>query len=144
MRAPGRIRFFTVEEANRTLPLVRRIVDDILGEHSRLQTLLGRFEGARAGGAPEVPELRDEIGRASAALEAYLAELHSIGCLFKGAPEGLVDFYSLRDGRPVFLCWKLGEEEIQYWHQLETGFRGREPLVSGALPAGGHEYGPEG
>lgn len=143
MKRRERVRFFTVEEANRTLPLVRRIVEDILAEHERLERLIGELGAARARRSAELPELRRTVAASSSALEEYLAELHAVGCLFKGSPEGLVDFYHLRGGRPVFLCWKLGEEEVAFWHELEAGYRGREPLTSGALPSSRRGYGPQ-
>lgn len=139
-----KVRFFTLEEANRTLPLVRRIVEDIVAEHERLQRLLRRLEEARRTPGAGIEPLREEVARVSSTLEGFLGELHALGCVFKGAPDGLVDFYSLRDGRPVFLCWKLGEEEIGWWHDLEAGFAGREPIGSGVLPSAGRAYGSEG
>jgi hypothetical protein len=92
--------------------------------------------------SPEIEGLREDVARASSQLEAYLVELTQIGCLFKG-PQGTVDFYSMLDERPVFLCWTLGEEEILYWHDLETGYAGREPLVSASIPVPEIGYGPE-
>lgn len=110
------VRFFSLEEANRQLPLVRRIVEDILDRHE-------------AHAADEVHALVDE--------------LHQLGCHFKGFGEGLVDWYSYYAGRPVFLCWKLGEPEIAYWHQVDAGFMGRQPILpterdafQGAPPGG--------
>ncbi|MFQ5746176.1 MAG: DUF2203 domain-containing protein [Gemmatimonadota bacterium] len=127
------VRFFTVEEANRALPLVRRIVADILEENERLEELLPRLQEARRQGGPELEAVREAVARASAGVEGYLAELDQIGCLFKGAPQGLVDFYARRDGRPVFLCWQYGEEAVQHWHELDAGYAGREPLVPASL-----------
>lgn len=95
-------RFFSLEEANRQLPLVRRIVADIMAQY-------------REGNGQEVQELVDE--------------LHDLGCFFKGFQDGLVDWYSYYAGRPVFLCWKLGEPEIAYWHQVDAGFDGRQPIL---------------
>jgi hypothetical protein len=124
--------FFTVEEANRTLPLVRRIVEDIVIESERLQELLPRFESVRVADdgtttSDDLEALRTEVALCSSRLEGYLEELTQVGCLFKG-PQGLVDFHSMREGRPVFLCWQLGEEDIRFWHELEGGFAGRQPL----------------
>lgn len=96
------VRFFSLEEANRQLPLVRRIVEDILEQHE-------------AGNADEV--------------QALVEELQELGCFFKGFSEGLVDWYSYYADRPVFLCWKLGEREIGYWHQVDAGFMGRQPIL---------------
>jgi hypothetical protein len=127
-------RFFTVAEAQRTLPLVRRIVADLMSEYPRWRAAVGRFEllsaGARAdwGETAEQAAARDEVTAAASRINEYLKELDAIGCVFKGFDAGLVDFYSLRDDRPVFLCWKLGEARIEHWHELDAGFGGRQRL----------------
>ena len=154
------VKFFTLEEANATLPLVRRIVEDIVAEGRRVEECLARLEKGRSASVgqsdehadpdmqvsfsppPEDEALREDVAKASSQLETYLAELTQIGCLFKG-PEGTVDFYSMMEGQPVFLCWTLGEEEILYWHDLETGYAGREPLVSASIPIPEIGYGPD-
>jgi hypothetical protein len=141
MTRRGDIRFFTVEEANRTLPLVRRIMADIVEENDRLQELLPALKEAR-GRARRNPsalealgQLRSDVAAISARLEGYLEELGKVGCVFKG-PQGLVDFYSMREGRPVFLCWRYGEDEIRWWHELEGGFAGRQELEPEAVTSG--------
>jgi len=55
--------------------------------------------------------------------------------VFKGFEAGLVDFYSLRDDRPIFLCWRLGEDHIGHWHEIESGFAGRQPIDGSILSA---------
>ncbi|MEN8144391.1 MAG: DUF2203 domain-containing protein [Gemmatimonadota bacterium] len=137
------VKFFTLEEANATLPLVSRIVEDIVAEGQRVEELLAELEkGHSADPTPDDGTLREDVARASSQLETYLAELTQIGCLFKG-PQGTVDFYSMLDGQPVFLCWTLGEPEILYWHDLEAGYAGRQPLVSASVPVPEIGYGPE-
>lgn len=131
---PALPRFFTVEEANRTLPLVRRIVYDILEANPRLQRRLLEFDRVAADGEvaasrQRLQDLRQAIDEDAERINAFLAELHALGCLFKGFDEGLVDFYSMRDGRPVFLCWRLGEESVAHWHEIDAGFAGRQPLL---------------
>ena len=132
------IRFFTVEEANRTLPLVRRIMADIVEENDRLQELLPSLKEVRMrarrnpSAADELNALRTDVAAISARLEGYLKELTQIGCVFKG-PQGLIDFYSMREGRPIFLCWRYGEDEVRYWHELDGGFAGRLELEPEAV-----------
>lgn len=118
MATKSEIKFFTVEEANRTLPLVRRIVADILQEQGRL-----------AHG-------ESETGEADRRVREYEAELQQLGCLFRGHEGGVVDFYSYRHGRPIFLCWRHGEREIRYWHETDGDLSSRKPLVTSALPSG--------
>ena len=74
-------------------------------------------------------ELRTEVDRIARLIGGYLSELEKVGCTFKGLDDGLVDFLSTRDGRDVFLCWKLGEPEITHWHEVEAGFAGRQLLT---------------
>lgn len=63
-----------------------------------------------------------------AEIEHLLAAIHELGVEVKGIDEGLIDFPTERDGRRVYLCWKLDEPDIAWWHDLTTGFRGRQPL----------------
>jgi len=128
-------RLFTVDEANRLLPLIRPIVGDLLGEHAAWQEAIGRFElavaadpghdGAEGEAAAAV---REEAEAHAARIDACLAELTELGCLFKGFEGGLVDFLSLRDDRPVYLCWRHGESSVSHWHDLDGGFGGRHPI----------------
>lgn len=125
------LRFFSLEEANRMLPLVRRIAGDIASQWAEMEPLLARWQGltVEARGEPVGRELKAELDTRSGALDELVAELQELGCHFKGFPDGLVDWYSLYAGRPVFLCWKLGEEEIGWWHQVDAGFAGRQPIL---------------
>ncbi len=127
-------RYFTLDEANRTLPLVRRIVEDIVTMYPDVQRKLSELRGlADQDSTPaleqEMETLRDALERDSDELNRYLKELDQIGCQFKGFEEGLVDFYAWMDGRPVCLCWKLGEDRIEWWHELDGGYAGRRPLT---------------
>jgi hypothetical protein len=134
-------KLFTLAEAERTLPLVRRIVADLMAEYPRWRAAVSRFElltgGARAdwGETSELVAARDDVTAAAACINRYLKELEAIGCVFKGFDAGLVDFYSLREDRPVFLCWRLGEERITHWHEVDAGFTGRQPIDAAILSA---------
>lgn len=118
-------RFFSLEEAERMLPLVRRIVDDIVEQFESVEPLVARYNEDPDGGA----DLRAQIESRSDHLDELIAELHELGCLFKGPRAGLVDWYSYYVGRPVFLCWKRGEQGIGFWHQVDAGFAGRQPIL---------------
>ena len=127
-------KYFTADEANRTLPFVRRIVSDITSLYPDWRELVSRYELAAAQAKPEWGEspdqlaLRSQIEDIARRITAYLAELEAVGCVFKGFQEGLVDFYGKLDGRDVFWCWKQGEERIEHWHEIEAGFAGRQPV----------------
>ncbi|MBO0778384.1 MAG: DUF2203 domain-containing protein, partial [Ktedonobacteraceae bacterium] len=72
--------------------------------------------------------LQDRLAQQLQQLQAATEELQALGCELKDPGTGLVDFLSLRDGQEVYLCWRLGEERILYWHPLHTGIAGRQPL----------------
>src|SRR5881628_2586779 len=127
-------KYFTLSEANRTLPLVKRIVADIMSHHPQWRDLVYRYELVAAQAKPEWGEsaeqvgLRNEIEGVARQINDYLIELEQIGCVFKGFDQGLVDFYGKLDGRDIFWCWKQGEDRIEYWHELEAGYAGRQPI----------------
>lgn len=132
-------KYFTVEEANRTLPLVRRVVGDIVSTHRRLVGLAEEYRALAADmGANSVRrvEKERELSDLSETVNAFIAELTGIGVLFKGFEIGLVDFYATLDGRPVFLCWKLGEESVEWFHELDAGYLGRQPIPAHLLGGG--------
>ena len=119
---------FTVEQANRTLPLVKRVVSDIVRTHGLVSTLHGQLEEATA--ASEQQGLQAELEREVDRLHEYVEELSVIGCELKDYQTGLVDFVGKHKGRDVCLCWKLGEDKVEYWHEMQTGFAGRQPVAT--------------
>jgi hypothetical protein len=133
-------KFFTVAEANNALPLVRAIVRDIteLAEnlrdrHERLNRLKpgDRFRLSDAH-EEELRQVRAELERGQERMDEYVRELGQLGVELKDYFTGLIDFPSLRNGRPIYLCWRLGEAEVAHWHELEAGFAGRQKLVPDA------------
>ena len=129
-------RIFTLEEAERTLPLLRRILTDLKAEYRTWQDALADYEllsaGARAqdGETEDLFAARRAVTDSADRISGYLGEIEAIGCLFKGFDAGLVDFYTLRDDRLVFLCWRVDEDHITHWHDLEAGYAGRQPVDS--------------
>jgi len=127
-------KYFTLAEANRTLPLVKRIVADLMELHPQWRDLVSQYELVAAQARPEWGEsgeqvgLRGRIDEVAGRINDYLGELEQIGCMFKGFEQGLVDFHGKLDGKEMFWCWKHGEEKIEYWHELETGYAGRQPV----------------
>jgi len=127
-------RYFTLAEANRTLPLVKKIVADIAGLYPAWRDLVDRYEIVAAQARPETGELPEqlalkrEIDGVAGRINDYIQELEQIGCVFKGFPDGLVDFHGKLEGRDIFWCWKLGEDGIRHWHELEAGFAGRQDI----------------
>ncbi|HTL70880.1 MAG TPA: DUF2203 domain-containing protein, partial [Candidatus Eisenbacteria bacterium] len=115
-------RYFTPREAEQTLPLVRRIVEDILeaGRVIRERSL------AVGSGAENDPEIVRSIER----LEELFGELEELGCSYRdwNFTVGLVDFPARIDGEEVSLCWKSDEARIGFYHGEEDGFAGRKPI----------------
>ena len=125
---------FSVDSANGMLPLVRRIVQDIVDGYAQWQERVHEFELATAGtraGRPDpgADELQQEAQRLATDIEHCQHELGRLGVEFKGYDMGLVDFPAEIDGRPVYLCWRLGEERVEHWHERDAGFAGRQPLA---------------
>lgn len=126
------MKLFTVEEANQLLPAVRSKLEDIQLLYTRLAAYrepakaaaaASELSGGMPGGSQYVKALY-EIGKLT-------TELHEIGVQLKDYSRGLIDFPCLREGRVVLLCWQLGEaEEIEWWHELEAGYAGRQPLLT--------------
>ncbi len=119
-------RLFTLEEANRSLPLVARIVRDIVNTHALASQLQEKLDESPAG--KEAAATRARLQEVLSRLQDYVDELTAVGAALKDYDMGLIDFPSQHQGREVYLCWKLGEEQIGYWHELHTGFAGRQPV----------------
>jgi hypothetical protein len=120
-------RYYTPELANRALPLVRSIVQEVV-DVSRTASQVWREHAA----LPERSERRAELGaellRFEQRLGGLAAELRELGVELKDPAIGLVDFFAQRHGREVCLCWKLGEPNVGFWHPLHGGFRSRRPI----------------
>lgn len=116
---------FKLAEANRSLPLVRRIVSDIVKTHEQVTALQSSLESAKH---KDQTAIQVRIDAAVELLQSYVEELHDIGCDPKDYQMGLVDFIGRHQGHDVYLCWKLGEDKIGYWHEIQTGFAGRQPV----------------
>lgn len=127
-------KYFTVSEAERTLPLVRRIVTDITTLYPQWRDLVSRHEllAARSnpewGESPEQLDLQRQIESIARRITECQDELARVGCVLKDPQLGLVDFYGKLDGRDIFWCWKQGEDRIGHWHEVEAGFAGRRAL----------------
>jgi hypothetical protein len=123
-------KYFTVEEANRLIPQLTVIVEEL---RRRRQRLLDHRETAEAvahkargnGGGGEASTYLFEY---SQTFSRGLAQLAALGVVLKDVDLGLLDFPHWRSGREVYLCWKLGEERINYWHDIDSGYAGRQPL----------------
>ncbi|MES2794178.1 MAG: DUF2203 domain-containing protein [Planctomycetota bacterium] len=146
-------KYFSVEEANHALPLVRSIVGDIVSfysdlheRHDRLQAVKRRNSASRGSMPPEYNEeltqMEADLHHDAEKLQGYISELQALGVELKDLSKGLVDFPGLVEGREVCLCWMLGESEVAFWHELDAGFTGRQSLMAGTSPAGSDSIDP--
>ena len=124
---------FTVDQANRTLPLVRKIVEDVVREHRHWQDLVVELDLLGTTSVPGLPDprlaaLEKRIQKLARELDGFQAELESLGIQLKDRRIGLIDFPSELEGQAVLLCWQLGEPSVQFWHGVDSGFAGRQPL----------------
>ena len=129
---------YTAERANRALPLVRRIVDDLVACYTGWQDAVSRFEYATSRSRAESPDaeaeaLQGETHRLAERIEEFVGELDELGVECRALDTGLVDFPGELDGRPVYFCWMKGETEVRHWHEVGAGFNGRRPLLDSEL-----------
>ena len=129
-------RYFTVDEANEALVEVRPLTEELVAHRRALVDLQERQSAlttriAGNGGNVEPSELQDvqeRLDEEVAGIARCVARIHELGALVKDLDDGLVDFRAQREGEEVLLCWRLGEDEIAFWHGLDEGFSGRKPL----------------
>ena len=121
-------RHYTVEQANAALGWVAERIERLRAAREGLndeeaRAALGEAAPANGGGAPG-----RVVSQAFLEMRNALVELQAMEVVLRDLDRGLVDFPSIRDGREVFLCWEEGEDEIGFWHDLDTGYGGRQPL----------------
>ena len=124
-------RYFSLQEANETLNAIRPLLDEIqtirkeiLARKPEVWPVVERAAGN--GGSQSARKLVREFER----LDALIRQVLDTGTLFKDINLGLLDFLALKDSREVYLCWKYGEDDIAFWHEIEAGYAGRQPIDS--------------
>lgn len=130
------VRHFTAAEANEALPAVRPLVERLVAHRRALaetQTahaeLVARIAGNGGDIDPKkVAALDERVTEEIAGVARCVNGIHELGAVVKDPDIGLVDFPAVRDGEEILLCWRLGEEAVEFWHGLEEGFAGRKPL----------------
>ena len=132
-------RFFNLRQAEQLLPQVESAIREAIAlkaEYEREEaewqtftqriTLMGGVQADRA----DLLERKNRRQAAAQRLKDTVDEIHRLGCLVKDLDIGLIDFPTIWKGEEVYLCWKLGEPGIRYWHSVEAGFRGRKQIDS--------------
>ncbi len=127
--------YFTREEAEALLPEITIVLRKIQDGREQMRAVEEELEALQVQAMgnghhlyERIMRLQSEITNSVQALRTAIEELQGFGCELKDPDTGLIDFLSLRDGREVYLCWHLGEDRIRFWHYLDTGFAGRQPL----------------
>ncbi len=128
-------RYFTVTEANEALPRLRQWLARLQAKRRRMAKVQAKLAELTAKAAAdgnlieeEVHATQREAQRLTDELNEVIARINGPGCDLKDIDQGLVDFPALRQGREVYLCWRLGEEQVAFWHEVQAGFAGRQPL----------------
>jgi hypothetical protein len=128
---------FTVEQANATLPLVRRIVQDVVTHYRAWNEKLNEIDLVAASGRAADNEIADQLAAEAQSIareiESFRRELADLGIEMKDPGIGLIDFPSAAGSRPIYLCWRLGEPEVAFWHEIHAGYAGRQPLVPASV-----------
>jgi hypothetical protein len=126
-------KLFTPEQANNMLPLVRRIVQDIVSAYGRWQDRTRELELIAVSRSDQFDDRRQVVEREvhdiATEIAAFEGELDTLGIHLKDYALGLVDFPGTLNGRKVLLCWRLGEPVVEYWHELDAGYSGRRPIA---------------
>jgi hypothetical protein len=123
--------YFTLQEANNVLAVIRPLMDEIqtirqeiLARQPDIWPVVERSAGN--GGSRAASQVVREFER----LDALVHQIQATGALFKDINLGLLDFPALKDGHEVYLCWKYGEGDITFWHEIEAGYAGRQSIAS--------------
>ena len=140
-------RFFDLDAANESIPELRTILETLRDERQQLISLRDEFarqtalEPTPGGGADDSAtarareqavqrkRLRLRMQGVIDQMQAGVARIDELGITLREIETGLVDFPALVNGRQVWLCWRLGEGDVEYWHELSDGFGGRRPLI---------------
>ena len=118
-------KYFTPFEAKKTLPLVKKIVKDILDTTKEMRLIAEDVDGNI-----ESDSVKPKIQKMAGDVNGFMQELEEIGCLYKdwNFTIGLVDFPALVNGREVYLCWRSDEEDVKFYHGIEEGYNSRKPI----------------
>lgn len=132
--------YFTLEEANSQIPMLERTFARLLQLNAHLKSTYKEvdeagfapndddFEIAPPGATTDVVHKLATLRTLFDATHDTIDDLVDAGCVVKHIEDGLVDWYAMKDDREVFLCWKLGEKSIRYWHEVDTDYAGRQPI----------------
>jgi len=125
-------KYFSVEEANIIVAEISPVVQDLVTLKKNIELNIPELKPvmskikSNGGGNKKLSEHLESINK----MEELVATLNDTGCIFKDINIGLIDFPHMKDGREVYLCWKLGEKKVEFWHEIDAGYAGRKPIDS--------------
>lgn len=122
-------KYYTPKEANETLAVIRPMIDEMMQIGDKLRAHQPELwvmvqKSAGNGGHPELSKLLTDFDR----LDGLMHKIQDMGIQIKDLISGLIDFPAMYEGREVYLCWKFGEGDVEYWHEIESGFAGRQRI----------------
>jgi hypothetical protein len=121
-------RHFTREEASALLPRLKEMLRELRSSKDQLTDTEAHEALSEAAPGNGGGEEGKQVGVAFLEVRRLLGAIEESGIVLRDIDRGLVDFPAVIDGREVYLCWELGEDDVAYWHDLDSGYRGREPL----------------
>ena len=119
--------FYTLDRANDRIPDLEEMLTLLRAQRDELRDLKATFDAAASG--DEGRRLRLRMQGLVDQMQATVARIDGWGITLRDIDTGLIDFPALVNGRQVWLCWQLGEGPVEWWHELDTGFSGRRPLI---------------
>ncbi len=125
------MKYFTVDEANNILPQIKLLVEEIIEKRTKLYDEMDKFENMEEDESQDILEsmyIKSSIKQLNKEINELIEIIESFGAVVKGLDPFLIDFPSEHLGNPILLCWKEGEEKIEFWHDLSSGFMGRKPI----------------
>ena len=126
-------KYFTVESAQKQMPKIKKSLIKLQNLKKAIDAVLSVKMDPREVEYEEIIEtntkLNKEYHKLSYDFHREIENLEKTGCILKDLEHGLVDFYCRFEGRDIFLCWRLGEDRIKAWHEIDSGFAGRKPII---------------
>lgn len=123
-------KYFSVDEVNSVIPDISTVVQELVDLKKSIELKIPKIKpviskaGSNGGGSKSLSEHLVSISK----MEELITILNKTGCILKDVNVGLIDFPHIKDGKEVYLCWKLGEKRVAFWHEIEAGFAGRKPI----------------
>ena len=136
MEEMNQLKVFKADEVNQLLPKLTEMIQElqekrelIVAQEVEIDALEIVTEAKEDNASPLIHRKIESYNQTVNRFYEIIDEMHEIGCLLKDVDSGLVDFYAIHEGRVVYLCWKLGEKKIRFWHEVGKGYAYRQPLA---------------